>query len=265
MRNPYIWWFSSLYINPFRNGSPYIPMAIIHISSNRITINGHFLQAMLVKSPYNPHIRWCSSLYINPFMDGSPYIPMAIIHPLGNASGRAGFQDHPSDHLPLLAEFELTEDREKKKSHFFLSTQFSIRYRYWLVVWLPSIWHFPRNIKGFCHHPNWRTPSFFRTGWVSPTTNQRCAAYGDRGELDVKVFGPSEMMGFMGGWWDCPQFMYAYIYTYMRIYIYIYVCISYMFMSLFCFSFSGVLWILTIIYLSWFGSHLKAAVCFKIT
>ena len=31
----------------------------------------------------------------------------------------------------------------------------------WLVVWLPSIFNVPRNIENN-HHPNWRTPSFFR-------------------------------------------------------------------------------------------------------
>ena len=33
--------------------------------------------------------------------------------------------------------------------------------------------YFPRNIGNFCHHPNWRTPSFFRTGWGKTTTKQK--------------------------------------------------------------------------------------------
>ena len=40
-------------------------------------------------------------------------------------------------------------------------------YYYWLVVWLP-FFTFPY-ILGLCHHPNWRTPSFFR-GVAEPPT-----------------------------------------------------------------------------------------------
>ena len=38
---------------------------------------------------------------------------------------------------------------------------------HWLVVWLPSIWHFPR--YWVANHPNWQTHIFQRGG---PTTNQ---------------------------------------------------------------------------------------------
>ena len=39
--------------------------------------------------------------------------------------------------------------------------------------WLPSIFNFPIYILGISNHLNWRTPSFFRTGWPWPT-NQLC-------------------------------------------------------------------------------------------
>ena len=38
----------------------------------------------------------------------------------------------------------------------------------WCGEWLPSIFNFPRNIKGWCHHPNWRTHIF--SGWAGWTT-----------------------------------------------------------------------------------------------
>ena len=41
-------------------------------------------------------------------------------------------------------------------------------YIYWLVVWNINFMTFPSYWE--CHHPNWRTPSFFRG--VGSTTNQ---------------------------------------------------------------------------------------------
>ena len=43
-------------------------------------------------------------------------------------------------------------------------------YHIWLVVWLPSIWHFP--IYWECHHPNWLF-IFFR-GVAKPPTRYAC-------------------------------------------------------------------------------------------
>ena len=41
-----------------------------------------------------------------------------------------------------------------------------MRYVYhgWLVVWLPSIL-FSQKKMGCCHHPNWRSPSYFSEGF----------------------------------------------------------------------------------------------------
>ena len=41
----------------------------------------------------------------------------------------------------------------------------------WLVVWLPSFWHFPINIKGMSYHPNWRSHIFQRGGKKPPTSS----------------------------------------------------------------------------------------------
>ena len=50
-----------------------------------------------------------------------------------------------------------------------------IRVYYWLVVWNINF-IFPL-ILGCCPHPNWRTPSFFRTGWPWPTNQKRSLGF----------------------------------------------------------------------------------------
>ena len=42
---------------------------------------------------------------------------------------------------------------------------------YFMVTWWFGChqFSFPIHIGNFCHHPNWRSPSFFRTGWPWPT------------------------------------------------------------------------------------------------
>ena len=64
----------------------------------------------------------------------------------------------------------------------------------WLVGgnWLPWILTFPINIKGFDYHPNWRSPSFFRTGWLK-TTSQMDS---QRGSLTKEWWMPKTHHGF---------------------------------------------------------------------
>ena len=92
----------------------------------------------------------------------------------------------------------------------------------WLVVWLPSIFYFPRNIENN-HHPNWRTHICQRGS--NQTTNQmrRLAAAEDLQDLELPQEARSPVPGDDSrteiNQWGNPGWIYGWciwlIYIYM--------------------------------------------------
>ena len=70
---------------------------------------------------------------------------------------------------------------------------FSIHIHIWLVVWNMIFMTFPSYWE--CHHPNWRSPSFFRG--VGSTTNQIIWGYGGENIWMIKCGDSCALNPFM--------------------------------------------------------------------
>ena len=70
---------------------------------------------------------------------------------------------------------------------------FSIHIRIWLAVWNMIFMTFPSYWE--CHHPNWRSPSFFRG--VGSTTNQIIWGYGGENIWMIKCGDSCALNPFM--------------------------------------------------------------------